>query len=900
MKRSKKAVPVLDDIVARIRQATAEREVVEDAATRVWSRIAEEQPLPQTRTAEEAGSIQGCAGFQALIPAYLARNLSAARTLLFEDHVQACVACRHALHEAREGAPSREVIRPAVHAAKPRFGWALAAITATACVAGIVVAEVLLVHPHGIQATVESVDGPVYRLADSGASTLAPGQAIGEGEEVRTAEGSRAVLRLVDGSRVEMDERADLSISRSWRSSSIDLERGKIIVQAAERRSGRLYVSTRDCRVAVKGTVFSVSQGTKGARVSVIQGLVEVDQGRRAQFLRAGDQLSTDSSVARVPVREEIAWSPNASQYLALLGEFKGLEKEFEAIPGPGLRYDSKLLGLVPENTVLYLAIPNIGSTLSQADQILKERIQESDVLRQWWEKQAASRPGQPGLDEMIQKIESLSQYLGDEVVLAMPAGASGEPSNGVVLAEVKRPDLPQFLSSQFQEFGSSQGKPAVRLIENPASLPAAPAGQSGKASGLLGFVSNGYLVLTSDPAELRNTARLIQSSGSSGFAARPFYSAIHRSYESGATWLFCADLEQIVARSVHRNDGEPASAESADLTGFNDVKYLIVERKDEAGQSENRATLSFSQERRGIASWIGAPSPVGTLDFVSPDATFAASFVLKDPKSMLEELFSIAKTDDPEFSTGLADFESKTGVSVTGDLAGALGGEVTFALDGPILPTPGWKMAVEVYDPARLESSIEKLATQFNTQGKGKIVLGNEPVDGRTFYSLQFTPKASRGASASSEVNYTFVDGYLLAAPNRASLRQSIQNRESGYSLSRSADFRSRLPRDEYANFSAMVYHNLGPVLGALAGQLKSSAALTPAQHQAIQMLTENTAPGLVCVYGGPSQIVAASTGSFFGLGLDSLFELGGPFKLPQMIGLAAGQTQKNRQPKP
>lgn len=903
MKKPERTPPTLDEVVAGIRQAALESDVVEGAAARVRSRIAEQlAQAPQTRRVEDGGSIQGCAGFQALIPAYLARSLSAARTLLLEDHVHECVACRRALHEARSGGARPEAVRVRpVAARRPGFGWAMAGLAAAACVGLAVILETQFVHPQGIRATVESVDGAVYRVADAGASTLAPGASLNEGEEVRTTEGSRAVLRLADGSRVEMGERADLSVSKGWRDSTVRLERGKIIVQAAEQKSGRLYVATPDCRVAVKGTVFSVSQGTKGARVSVIQGQVEVDQGRRSRFLHAGDQMSTDSSLTAVPVGEDIAWSPNADQYLALMGEFKGLEKQFEAIPGPGLRYDSKLLGLAPENTVMYLAIPNLGGTLSQADQIFQQRIQESEVLREWWERQQASRHDKPSVEELIQKIENLSQYVGDEVVLALPADASGNYSSGVVLAEVTRPDLPQFLSSQLQELSGSKDKPAIRVIENPAALPLLQPGQAAKPDSPMAFVSNGYLVMSSDPVQLRNTAALIERSGSSRFSTTPFYSAIRQAYQSGATWLFCADLEQIIAHSVPKGGSEQASAGSA--TGLKDVKYLVVERKDVTGQTENRATLTFSQERRGIASWLAEPGPAGTLDFVSPDASFAASFVLKDPKSLLEELFSFASSEDPGFSQQLADFESKTGISVTNDLAGSLGGEVTVALDGPVLPTPSWKMAVEVYDPVHLESSIETLARDFSGQANSKIEVAKDQSGGRTFYTLDFTPPPRANASspaATVEVDYTYADGYLLAAPSRALLTQSIQNRQTGYSLSRSADFRSRLPRDGYANFSAMFYHNLGPILSVVTDQLKSSTALTPAQRESIQMLSANSAPGLVCVYGEPQQIVAASTGSLFGVGLDTLFGMGAPFKLPQAIGVAADQARKNQQGRP
>jgi hypothetical protein len=103
--------------------------------------------------------------------------------------------------------------------------------------------------------------------------------------------------------------------------------------------------------------------------------------------------------------------------------------------------------------------------------------------------------------------------------------------------------------------------------------------------------------------------------------------------------------------------------------------------------------------------------------------------------------------------------------------------------------------------------------------------------------------------------------------------LLSSIQSRNTGYTLARSGDFTSRLPRDRFTNCSALAYQNLGAMLSSVA----DLPILTPAQRQAIEALKENSGPSLVCAYGEPEDIVVANTGNLFGLGFDSLLGIKG-----------------------
>jgi len=891
--------PSLDEIIAEVRGESVDEHAVDQAAHRVWARVREHYASPTLATNPDVEKIRGCVDFQALMPAYLDGNLSPARSLLLEDHLHDCVACRHVLGKARHGVLPAARLGVEVTASlrraggeKPRWvmGWAFAV--------GVVVIGLSLLLLSGrlvrglrgseVRANVLSADGALFRVSDRGGEALLPGGAIREDDQIRTAKTSSAIIRLVDGSTIEMNERTALWVSKGWRSTTLHLQGGNIIVRAAPQRHGRLYVATRDCLVSVKGTIFAVDEGMKGSRVSVIQGEVEVEQGRKTQFLHAGEQASTETSLAPVPVTRAVAWSRNSSEYLALLGEFAALHKQLEAIPGPAPRYDSTLLTLVPDDTLFYAAIPNIGSTLSEANRLLQERIQQSEVLQAWSSRQQASGEAHKQA-ELIDRIRAFSDYLGDEIVVAVPAG---KPSP-LILAEVRRPDFRAFLEEQLGQTKSSGKQLKARVVDNPFLPPIT----TGKDAALV-FLRNNVIALATDVRQLQKVAALMEHSASSGFASTPFYAAIRQAYQAGAGFLICADMEQILAHSVSQKNGRSKDLDlfRDERTGLADMRYLIMESKEVSGRTENRATLTFAQERRGVTAWLASPGPMGSLDFVSPGAAFAVSLVVEDPREIVQEVFSLVGSHDPGFTQGLADFESGTGINVTEDLAGALGGEMTFALDGPIVPTPSWKVALEVNDPARLEETIEKLVVSHNRQAgsnSGSLNLTKEDASGRTYYTLQTSRPA---AALPTEMHYVFVEGYLVAASSRALLLSSIQNRSTGYTLARSAEFTSRLPRDNFTNCSALAYQNLAAMLGSAADLVESSPRLTPAQRQSLEALRQNSGPSLTCVYGEPQDIVIANTGNLFGLGFESLFGIKGAglFELLRVIKSEAQSVPK------
>src|SRR5512146_1747962 len=356
--------PKLEDALAALRGENLDPQTEAAAGQHVWSRM--QSALGDAEAAVE--HIRSCQDVRLLLPALRAGHLTPGRRLLVEDHLRDCVACQRYAHgeSVDSGAASWKPETPAVGSWNWR-GWAVAA---TVLLAAAVTTFAILGYfatPAGARATLQSAQGPVYVLSGPNAKLLQPGAEIAEGESVRTAAGGHAFLKLLDGSVVELSERTQLAVSARRHDTTLLLDGGRVIVQAAKRTQGHLYLKAHDLRVAVTGTIFSVNTGLKGSRVAVIEGAVQVAANNTESLLQSGQETNTDGTAPYVPVAEEISWSQNLDQHLALLAEFAKLKSNIEKnVPLPGPRYQSAILPLAPPDTLLYISIPNLGEALGQ------------------------------------------------------------------------------------------------------------------------------------------------------------------------------------------------------------------------------------------------------------------------------------------------------------------------------------------------------------------------------------------------------------------------------------------------------------------------------------------------------------------------------------------------------
>ncbi|HET9480634.1 MAG TPA: FecR domain-containing protein, partial [Candidatus Polarisedimenticolia bacterium] len=665
-----------EDRLERSLQEMKEEDVgaatLEAARARAWDKVT------------HAGSAT-CAEFRQDFPAYLGKELGDSRRILVEDHLSRCPGCRARIAEMKGERP--------IVAMPPRSSSRWVQRGALIAAAAVLVAVVYLgrdaidgmMAPGGPRATVVSAAGGLYRLDASSAEarsakaegTLQAGAAIGERESVRTGPGAHAVLRLADGSTVDVNERTELFVTAAWSGQAIHLQRGDIIVKAAEQRRGRLRVLTRDSIASVKGTVFAVSAGMGGSVVSVVEGSVAVNQPGREVVLRPGEQAASIPALAS-SVSEAVSWSPEAEYYLQLLGSLAKIERELANFPAE-LRTNSALLSYLPAGAVVYGTVPNPGVTIGRALALAEEQSAQNATFGAWWNSETGRL-----LRQLADRVQSVNPLLGDEIVFcaSIPGLPGGNEPVPMVMARVqpgKRLDLASALEGLFAEAGES------------------PAAYS---------VSDDLMVVSDSPSDLAwALAHLGQGAGS------PFAAAIGERYRRGVGWLVGMDAPPLV-RMASGDDAPPI-----EFAGMIGMKYLFLEQRAPAGAVENEVTFAFQEARTGMASWLADAGSGGAAEYLPADVLLAGYVSTREPLQLFEELTAQITKAEPDFERGLATLDEKLGAGFIQSLTAALGTEAALALTGLSTSGPMWVMATVANNPAVIDSSLQKLVETFNAE---------------------------------------------------------------------------------------------------------------------------------------------------------------------------------------
>ena len=844
----------LSDAIDQICNAEPRQIEVEEAGSRVWARVSERTPAdvpPDAVGISGSSALRNCTDYQSLIPDFQAGRLAGARALLLEDHLRECLTCRRSLAPEERNVQRHPV--PGAHGFKTR--WVLSGLAA-AIVLLLAAAQTGLVRqllfPVEVSAEVDSLRGQLFHVTGSGLEVLEAGARIGPGQAIRTGRDSGTIVELADGSRVEMRERSELSFVPARDGVRIALDRGSVIVRAAGQESGHLYLSTDDIDVSVVGTVFSVTAGAKGSRVSVIEGEVRVEHGSLVESLLAGAQYNGSGALTPVPVEEEIVWSQEAETHLALLAQLSRMRGELEdALRSPGLRYASSLIDLAPENTVVYAAFPNIGLALTDAYDVFTQRIQENPVTANWWNESvaASAAAGGPTLDDMIEHVRAVSGVLGNEVVITI-----GQSETPLFLAEVLDEDA---VASRIEDV--SVDLEPIQVVRSLAELQA----YAGTAEPIV-YVDDGLLVLS---PVVEDVIGVVSSrEAGTGFSSGEFYQSVTAAYGDGVDWLFAVDLASLAADA----------SEVPDFLGFQSLKDLVVDHKMLADQTTTRVVMNFDTAAGGPASWIEAPGPMGALDFVSPDPFGVVAGLSRDPALILAEMLAELQDQSPEAQAAILAFEQEHGIELEFDLAEPLGGEFLVAIDGPLLPEPSWKLVAEVYDSARLQNAIERIIVAANSyaaiEGGPSLEIAAESVGGRIFHTL-------RNPDSGEEIHYTYSSGYLIAAPMRVLVTEALQYRDTTYSLGTSTAFRDLFPSGGANDCSAILYQNMT----TLASSLASFVELTGVQDlAAIEEFILETPPTVTCIAADGGRIEAWNQGEL----AFNLVTLGGLSALMDAVG--------------
>jgi hypothetical protein len=471
--------------------------------------------------------------------------------------------------------------------------------------------------------------------------------------------------------------------------------------------------------------------------------------------------------------------------------------------------------------------------------------MSQSPALQQWANQ---GHNNSAEVDALVGKIHDISQYLGDEAVV-VGVHQAGHPGFAV-LADVEKNGLADLLKTQAAD-PDVHGELTV-LDEQSLAASAAPANNGHAAYAL---VRTHEVVFSNDISLLKQLNAQLNA-GASGFAASDFGTQIAAAYDRGAGIILAADLHEMMASASTHMRIRPTSQGTLQNSGMEEVRYLIAEHRETNGMPQNHLNLQFSGTRERVASWLGGPAPMGSLDFVSPNTSIAVAVLSKDPKSIADDL--IAMTANNGGNSSLDEADQKLQISVRDDLMANLGGEFLLSLDGPVLPMPSWKAVIEVNNASQLQNTLERLVQTVNSQSQGpkshQAAIDPSDVNGQRFYAIRDV------TSGTVVANYTFSGGFMIVAPTRALLIEALQIHASGNSLGRSSSFRALLPKDENENYSAVAYQNLSPVLNPLLSQFSGESA------DAIRKLAADSRPTAICAWGKENRIEAASDSRLFG----------------------------------
>ncbi|HYL47196.1 MAG TPA: hypothetical protein VEU52_09210 [Candidatus Limnocylindrales bacterium] len=538
-------------------------------------------------------------------------------------------------------------------------------------------------------------------------------------------------------------------------------------------------------------------------------------------------QTETPNQSAEVQALEKLGLTPPVLEELSkIIGKFQS------CVQFPPARGESRLMALEPDSTVAYVAVPNYGEVTNQALQIFRQELKENSVLRDWWQHGSMAATG-PMLEVAVEKFSEFSGYLGNEMAIA--GSVEGRDPKLLIAAEVRKPGLKEFLAQIVKQYGG-QSTP-VRIFD---AKEFAEATEMSAGKNLLVLVRPDYMVASLDLATLRSfNARLDQENP--GFSSTPFGQRIAQAYQGRVTILEAVDIHKILMLIPITTEKDKTMLEQ---TGLVDLKYWISRRLSVEGKSVSEGEVSFTRPRRGAMAWLAPPAALGSLDFVSPSPVAVVSLKLKNPAEIYDNVRALSTASNPNSFAMVDAFEHSLNVSVRNDVLGQLGGEITGELVSYSQQQAVFRSIVSVKDPARLQQSLNTLLSAVTGPP------AKSEADGVTYYTLPIP-----SAKPPMEIDYAFVDGYLVSGSSREVVAEAVRLHKNGGALAKTERFRAALPPGHGSEFSALLYEDPIAVIALNAG--KTSPILT----SVFSRLSGQEPPVVACAYGEEKAIRAMST---------------------------------------
>jgi type IV pilus assembly protein PilA len=520
-------------------------------------------------------------------------------------------------------------------------------------------------------------------------------------------------------------------------------------------------------------------------------------------------QPATNSAkiTAKKTDEPDTAWLQDALKNKELMDDLaKFAQKLKDGIHYPAVRSQSNILPRLGESTEFYVAIPNYGETIHQALDIFHQELQESAAMREFLKKNKLEA-NEPEVEHGIQKFYEFTQFLGDELVVA--GRMNGKDPEFVLVAEARKPGIKNFLEKLNNEMFTSPSD-RLRIVDSQGL--AAIDKSFGK--GTIVLVRDDLVVLGTSAATLREFNAQVDARGTK-FITSALGQRLVKSYKDGTNTVIGVDLHQLMALIP---PSPPQARIMLEKSGFGDAKYLETENTIAGGRSTSKMEMVFNGPRHGVASWLAAPAPMGGLDFVPGNSSMAIDMVLKNPTLILDDLREMM--GDAAFAS-LPQMEAQLGVNLKQDLLSKLSGEIAFDLQQPPMPAlkadtglvvaPEFKIILRVNDPVGLQETFNRLMVVSPMQG------GKREEDGVTFHTLS-SPSA---AGKSNEMNYFFMDGYLVITSDAETAREAVRAHRSGDSLGKSNKLRDARPAGQTENTSLVVYQDSSQMMRTMFTQI-------------------------------------------------------------------------------